>query len=84
MYYVRTFEGGGAFYDPRRQKYAEFKCDLCGHLHHVNLSQYPNYDLTKIFPCKNAENLIKMMKLILYKLKKIIFLKKSNKRKREF
>lgn len=28
-YYVRTYYGGGASYDPRRKTYAEFHCDSC-------------------------------------------------------
>lgn len=82
MYYVRTFEGGGAFYDPRRQKYAEFKCDLCGHLHHVNLSQYPNYDLTKTFPCKKCGKLDKNDEINSLQTEKINLFKEIEQKKK--
>lgn len=38
MYHVKTFKGGGANHDPRQKTWAEFKCDVCGHEEHVDIT----------------------------------------------
>lgn len=41
MKLIRVFKSGGEDYDPRQHKIAEWKCDVCKHIHwdaHVNES----------------------------------------------
>ncbi len=57
MYYLRTFTGGGAEYDPRCKKYAEYKCDVCNHLECFDITSNPTFNFTKTRKCPKCNSI---------------------------
>ena len=51
MYYVKTFSGGGAHYDPRRRTYAEYQCDVCNHIECFDITTNSTFNYTKSRSC---------------------------------
>lgn len=54
MRFVKIFEGGGATYDPRRNRYAEFECDVCGCIEDVVITNNPGFNTSKPRRCPDC------------------------------
>jgi superfamily II helicase len=54
MRFIRTFFGGGAEYDPRRKKWAEFKCECCGKEQHIDVTANNTFDYGKERICPDC------------------------------
>lgn len=57
MYYIRSFIGGGANYDPRQRKYAEYLCDNCNHIECFDITCNPTFNFTKSRRCPKCGSL---------------------------
>jgi hypothetical protein len=54
MFFVKTFYGGGAEYDPRRKLYARFQCDVCNYELHIDITANGTFNVDKPRKCPSC------------------------------
>ena len=56
MYFVRTFKNGYQEHDPRRKRFAEYKCSNCGETEWVEIYWNSIVDTTRQIKCDHCNS----------------------------